>query len=380
MVSTNRISSFEALLAEQAELAFIPFGPELTYLAGVQRPVPTYGATIHPGQWLEGLWLAPGRTAHLVLTRMTAEFSPPQTGDLRTSILPDHADPQQHLKSILRQLGASQPMHIAVVDRAPAETLIHLQAQFPGASFLSATQILQPLRMVKSAEEIARMRRAGEITEAAFADVIRQLQIGMSELEVVMEVDYQLRRHGSIGSSFNTTLYAVGPNHELLFGDSQRTWKRRLEPPVYLLFDFGAIYQGYCYDYGRTVCFGEAGADVRQAFELVMAAQQAGIRSLHAGHATASQADQAARAVIEAAGMGETFRHRLGHGIGLDVHEPPFLIAGDDTTLQAGMLFTVEPSVLVPFAGSARVEDVVLVTPEGGLPLTTGFQELVVIN
>ena len=99
-----------------------------------------------------------------------------------------------------------------------------------------------------------------------------------------------------------------------------------------------------------------------------------------AGQATAEDADQAARAVIEDAGMGETFRHRLGHGIGLDVHEPPFLTKGDLSVLQEGMLFTAEPSVLVPFSGSARVEDVVLVGKNGGGRLTAGWQELIVVD
>jgi D-alanyl-D-alanine dipeptidase len=111
-----------------------------------------------------------------------------------------------------------------------------------------------------------------------------------------------------------------------------------------------------------------------------MESQAAGITAMRAGAATAQDADRAARAVIEQAGMGATFRHRLGHGIGLDVHEPPFLTEGDQSVLQEGMLFTVEPSVLVPFAGSARVEDVVLVGEDGGVPLTSGYQELVVIS
>jgi Xaa-Pro dipeptidase len=139
------------------------------------------------------------------------------------------------------------------------------------------------------------------------------------------------------------------------------------------------VLDGYCYDYGRTVFFGEPDASFQDIFRLVMASQEAGIAALRAGAATTSQADAAARAVLEDAGYGEAFRHRLGHAIGLDVHERPFLTAGDDTPLQAGMLFTVEPSITRFETFSCRVEDVVLAREGGGEPLTKGFRELLVV-
>src|SRR5690606_6359016 len=125
----------------------------------------------------------------------------------------------------------------------------------PDAVFLSATDLLRPLRTIKDEAEIEIMRRAGALTEAAFADVIAQLKHGMTELDLVSEVDYQMRRHGSLGPSFTTSLYNSGPNHPLLFGQRLATWPRVLTPPVSILFDFGAVLDGYCYDYGRTVSF-----------------------------------------------------------------------------------------------------------------------------
>jgi Xaa-Pro aminopeptidase len=111
-----------------------------------------------------------------------------------------------------------------------------------------------------------------------------------------------------------------------------------------------------------------------------MDSQAVGIAALRAGEATTTKADSVARKVIEDAGYGEFFRHRLGHGIGMDVHEPPFLTAGDETPLQEGMLFTVEPSITIPEGYSARVEDVVVARPGGGEPLTIGFQTLYVVE
>jgi Xaa-Pro aminopeptidase len=234
--------------------------------------------------------------------------------------------------------------------------------------------------MVKSEDEIAMMRRGGEITEAAFADVLAQIKIGMTELDIVAEVDYQLRRHGSLGPSFTTSLYNSGPNHPLLFGQRMATWPRVLTPPVSILFDFGAIHDGYCYDYGRTVAFGAPEPEQIEVHRLIMESQAAGIRAMKSGQATTSEVDAAARKVIADAGYGEEFRHRLGHSIGLDVHEAPFLTAGDDTPLQEGMLFTVEPSITQIHSFSARIEDVVVARPNGGERLTQGYQTLIVVE
>jgi Xaa-Pro aminopeptidase len=234
--------------------------------------------------------------------------------------------------------------------------------------------------MIKNEEEIALMTKAGKITETAFKDVLKAMKPGMTELDIMLEVDYQLKQHGSFGPSFNTTLYAVGPEHELFFNQPDETWHRPLNPPVSILFDFGAIHQGYCYDFGRTVYFGAPDEEIIKTHRLVMASQATGIAAMRAGLVQAEAIDQAARSVIEDAGMGDAFRHRLGHAIGLDVHEPPFLTKGDQTILREGMLFTVEPSVIVPFGPSARVEDVVMVGKSGGIPLTKGFPDLIVID
>ncbi len=180
------------------------------------------------------------------------------------------------------------------------------------------------------------MKQAGRITEAAFADTLAQMRHGMTELQIVEEVNYQLRKHGSLGQSFTTSLYNSAPSLPLIFGDRMKSWKRVLQPPVSILFDFGGIYEGWCYDFGRTVFFGEPPDDAVRAHRLVMQSQAAGVAALKAGAATTSDADRAARAVIEDAGLGETFRHRLGHGIGMDVHEPPFLTRGDETPLERG--------------------------------------------
>jgi D-alanyl-D-alanine dipeptidase len=152
-----------------------------------------------------------------------------------------------------------------------------------------------------------------------------------------------------------------------------------LEAPVSISFDFGSVLDGYCYDFGRSVFFGEPDAEYRKCYDLVIASQAAGIAALKAGN-TCEQADAAARKVIEDGGYGHAFRHRLGHGIGMDVHEPPFLTKGNTTIMRPGMCFTIEPSIFIPLQFGARVEDIVVVGEAGGEALTTQFKELAIIS
>lgn len=377
----DRVKRFQAALGGAADMVFLPISADLQYLTGVPRDIPNYGLTMHPGAWLEGAWLSPNTAPVLLLPRMTAEFGGlNKLSGVDIRVLGDWDDPATLVRDILRQINLPANPRVAISDTATGETVIHLQQLIPDARFISATALLRPLRVIKSEDEIAVMRRAGAITEAAFADVVKQLKPGMTELELMSEVDYQLRRHGSLGPSFTTSFYNSGPNHPLLFGQRLATWPRALTPPVSVLFDFGAVLDGYCYDYGRTVSFGAPSEEQAHVHRLIMEAQAAGIAALKAGAATTSQADAAARTVIADAGYGEAFRHRLGHGIGMDVHEPPFLTAGDQTPLREGMLFTIEPSITQFNSFSARVEDVVVARPGGGEPLTRGYQDLIVIE
>jgi Xaa-Pro aminopeptidase len=379
-VSYNeRLQRFQTVLDGQAHLAFLPISADLQYLTGVPRDIPNYGAVMHPGAWLEGAWIAPGRAPILLLSRMSAELG--GLGGLQgieIRVLGDWDDPASLARSTIGTLP--EKPRVAISNHATGETVVHLQKLLPDAVFISATELLRPLRVIKSEDEIAIMRQAGEITERAFAAVLSHLKHGMTELDMVSEVDHQLRVHGALGPSFTTSFYNSGPNHPLLFGQREITWKRVLTPPVSILFDFGAAYQGFCYDYGRTVSFGDPPEELRRVHQLVMESQQAGIRAMKAGEVTTEQVDAAARKVIEDAGYGKEFRHRLGHGIGMDVHEPPFLTAGDTTPIREGMLFTVEPSITQFNTFSARVEDVIVARRDGGEPLTHGYQDLIVID
>lgn len=366
------------MLDQGIDLLFLPRSANLHYLTGIPRDEPNYGNVIHPGEWMTGAWITPHQPPVVTVSRMTAEFYLNVT-DYDVRILADEADPFQLAREVLDSLNLPERATIAIEDRAWAETVLHLQRLRPHAQWRLASTLLMPLRSIKDDDEIALLRRAGEITEAAYAAVIRQIRPGMTTLDLITEVNHQLRLHGAQGTAFVTSFYNMGPGFPFDFHNREETLRIPLEPPVSISFDFGAVYEGYCYDFGRSVFLGEPDAEYRRAYELVMAAQRAGIEALQTGN-ICEAADAAARQVIAEGGYGEAFRHRLGHGIGMDVHEPPFLTAGDSTRLQAGMCFTVEPSIFIPHRFGARVEDVIVVREDGGEPLTSGYQTLYVIT
>jgi Xaa-Pro dipeptidase len=377
----GRLKRFrQQMAAASVDMAFVPISADLQYLTGIPRDMPNYGAVLYPGRWLEGAFIGQNAGPIVTLPRMTAEFHMEGValGDVR--VIADRDDPFAVARGVLAAFKLGDKPRIALGNHAWAETAVNLQKLLPGAIFSSATDLTRPLRRIKSPDEIEVMRRAGTVTEQAFAEVLKKLRHGMTETEITAEVDLQLRSHGAIGPSFVTAMYNSGPNLPLELGHANTHRNKPLLPPVALLFDFGAAFEGYCYDYGRTVSFGEPSAEMTRTYNTIMSSQAAGIKALCAGAATCQDVDRAARAIVTDAGFGPHFRHRLGHGIGMDVHEPPFLTEGDTTLLEEGMAFTIEPSIMMPGGFSARVEDIIVARPGGGEPLTTGFQTLQVID
>ena len=218
-MSSDRLQRFQAILGDKADLAFFPISSDLQYLTGVPRDIPNYGHTIHPGDWLEGAWITPDHAPVLPLPRMTAEFGGlNRLEGIEIRVLGDWDEPAAMVKGILDDLNLPDNPRVAISDFTRGETISNLQPLLPGATWLSATDILRPMRVMKTESDIEEMKEAGRITEAAFADTLSSLRLGMTELEIVEEVNYQLRKHGSLGQSFTTSLYNSGPNHPLLFG------------------------------------------------------------------------------------------------------------------------------------------------------------------
>lgn len=229
---------------------------------------------------------------------------------------------------------------------------------------------VEELRAVKSAAELDAIRRAGAVVSAAFGALLPAIRPGVVERDLAFEMDRQLLAHGAERPAFET-IVAFGERSAL---PHARPGGRRLAKGDVVLVDCGAVVDGYCSDMTRTVACGEPGPAMRAAYEVVLAGQRAAIEGLVPGM-SGRDADALARAVIDAAGLGERFSHSLGHGIGLEVHERPRMSKKSEDTLLTGMVVTVEPGVYIAGSGGVRIEDDIVLSPDGVEPLTGAPKE-----
>jgi Xaa-Pro aminopeptidase len=233
---------------------------------------------------------------------------------------------------------------------------------------------VERLRWSKDPEEVGLIERAQEITDAAFDRVVGKLSDGVTERAVAFELEATMRQLGAERVGFDT-IVAFGENAaEPHHGPSDR----QLGRGDVVKIDFGCVVEGYHSDMTRTAAFGEPGPALRELHDLVRRAQLAGIDAVRAG-VTGAEADEAARRVVGDAGHGERFGHSLGHGVGLEIHEGPGLRQGSEDVLPVGAVVTVEPGVYVPGLGGIRIEDMVVVEPEGCRPLPRTTRDLLVL-
>ncbi len=245
---------------------------------------------------------------------------------------------------------------------------------FPDAELVPTEDLVETLRRTKDAGEVARMAEAARIADDALAAVRHRLAEGPTEREIALELDFEMRRLGAAGSSFET-IVASGPNGAK---PHHRPSDRRIGPGELVVIDFGAIVDGYCSDMTRTLCVGEPSSPVAaRMVEVVAESQQAGVDAVRAG-VEAKAVDEACRSIIAEAGWADAFLHSTGHGVGLDIHESPRVGAASSDVLGAGWVVTVEPGVYLPEYGGVRIEDTVVVTEDGCTVLTNAPKTLVV--
>lgn len=236
---------------------------------------------------------------------------------------------------------------------------------FPEAELVPTEGLVEDLRQVKDDGEVARMAAAAAIADAALAAVRPRLAEGPTEAEFALELDTEVRRLGADGASFET-IVAGGPNGAK---PHARPGARRVVDSDLVVVDFGATVDGYRSDMTRTTMVGEPTPTQRRMLEVVAESQAAGVRAVGAG-VECAEIDRACRDVIAEAGWADAFLHSTGHGVGLDIHEEPRVSSGSTATLVPGHVVTVEPGVYLPEHGGVRIEDTVVVTPEGCRPLT----------
>ena len=302
-----------------------------------------------------------------------------ELASLRESAVPDlglavrdWVDGEDPYRMVADALGGGEAA-TAVTDSMTALHLLPL-ADVLGVVPVLATDVLRRLRMIKDAAEIDALCKAGAAIDRVHARVPEFLVPGRTEAEVAADIAQSIVAEGHSSVAF--IIVGSGPNGA---DPHHECSDRELAEGDVVVVDIGGPYEpGYNSDSTRTYSIGEPSADVARRYAVLQRAQQAAVAAVAPG-VTAEQVDAAARDVLAAEGLAEAFVHRTGHGIGLSVHEEPYIVAGNDLPLEEGMAFSVEPGIYFPGSWGARIEDIVIVTADGALPVNNQPHELVVV-
>ena len=269
----------------------------------------------------------------------------------------EQADPFALVRDAMRETGGATA--ILVEPKTDYWTAMAVSRALPDAKLVDGTAAFEQLRLVKSPQEILRMRRAIEITEDAIATTFDRLEPGMRDRDVAKIVAEEHAKRGIEGGG----LVQFAAQSALPHGGTIGT---KLAPQMIVLIDAGGEFQGYTSDITRTRWFGDAPpARFREVYNLVHAAQDAAMARVRPG-VPAQEIDRAARAVITKGGYGQYFTHRLGHGMGMDGHEPTWMVEGNTKPLAPGYVFSVEPGIYMPGLWGVRIEDDFMCTESGG--------------
>jgi D-alanyl-D-alanine dipeptidase len=347
--------------ARELDALVVSPSPDLAYLTGYD-PMPLERPTL--------LVLRPHRDPTLLvpeLERAPAAASP--VGDhLELVTWRDGSDPYEAAAGLLA--GATR---IAVADRLWATHLLGLEGAIPDAAFSPASPVMSRLRAVKDEYELGALRRAGHAADDTFREVLAVPFRGRTERDLARDLAELLVRNGHERADF--TIVASGPNAA---SPHHEPGGRTIQPHDAVVMDFGGELAGYLSDTTRTVVVAEAPDGFAEAYAVVQAAQAAAVDAVRPGR-EAQEIDRTARTIIDDAGYGKRFIHRTGHGIGLELHEPPYMVEGDRTALEPGMTFSVEPGIYLEGRFGVRIEDIVAVTTDGVERLNRSTRELQIV-
>jgi Xaa-Pro aminopeptidase len=366
-----RDAAAAAAAAGLAGLVITP-GYDLRYLIGSRAQ--TF-------ERLTALVLTAAGTATVVVPRLElAALKESAAAELGLAVA-DWVDGEDPYRLVVDALGGAtaatgaglSPPATGVTDSMPALHLLPL-ADLLGVTPVLATGVLRQLRMVKDAAEIDALRKAGAAIDRVHARVPEFLLPGRTEADVAVDIAEAIVAEGHSEVAFvivGSGPHGADPHHECS--------DRVLQAGDVVVVDIGGVYEpGYNSDSTRTYCLGEPDPQVAQQYSVLQQAQQAAVAAVRPG-VTAEQVDGAARDVLAGAGLAEVFVHRTGHGIGLSVHEEPYIVAGNRLALTDGMAFSVEPGIYFPGRWGARIEDIVVVTPDGAERLNHRPHELTVV-
>ncbi|MBM7703095.1 M24 family metallopeptidase [Metabacillus iocasae] len=356
----------EWLKEHHHDLAFIHSTENVFYLTGFYT---------NPHERLLGLFVFQEAEPLLVCPAMEVNQAKSSGWEYEVLGYEDHENPWDLIKASLHKRNMTTASKIAVekelLSYARAEELFNL---YPSASLESAEVKLNELRVVKEAHEIDVLRQAAELADYGVQVGVEALKEGVTEMDVLAKVEYELKRKGICEMSFSTMV---------LFGEKSgephgNPGLRTLKKGDFVLFDLGVVLNGYCSDITRTVVFGEVSDKQRDIYETVRKAQQAALDASKPG-VRIGDLDVIARTIITEAGYGDYFPHRLGHGLGINVHEFPSMSKANNDVLKEGMAYTIEPGIYIPEIGGVRIEDDVVITKEGAITLTNYPKELQII-
>jgi Xaa-Pro aminopeptidase len=278
--------------------------------------------------------------------------------------------------ALVRDALNGVPTRVGVADRMWAEQVLRFRALMPDAEQVTAGAVLRDLRIRKTSDEVAGLRRAGAAIDAVHNRMGEWLRPGRTEAEVGRDIAQAITDAGHVHVNF--VIVASGPNGA---SPHHHTSDRVIEAGDPVVVDIGGTMRdGYCSDCTRTYVAGDApDEEFARYYAILLDAQKQSCESVRPG-VTAQSVDAAARDVIAAGGYGDYFVHRTGHGIGLQEHEDPYIVAGNETVLEPGMCFSIEPGIYLPGRHGARIEDIVAVTDDGVERLDTIDRELVVLS
>jgi Xaa-Pro aminopeptidase len=368
LVSIDRVHAARTVADELGvDLLVVTPGSDLRYLCGYHA---------HAMERLTALAVPRRGEPLLVVPRLEApmvDASPAGSLGLEVLAWDETEDPFGRLaEAVTSRLGAT-PARVAVGARTWAEHALGVQRALPGAALELASPVIDRLRMVKTPAEVEELARAGAAIDRVHAAMGEWLRVGRTEAEVGADIAAAILAEGHVAVDF--TIVGSGPNgasphHELS--------DRVVRAGDLVVVDIGGeTATGYRSDCTRTyVVGGAADPEVAEWYAVLQRAQEAATAAVRPG-VTCEQVDAVARDVITEAGWGEQFIHRTGHGIGLDTHEAPYVVAGNDLPLEPGMAFSVEPGIYLPGRYGARIEDIVVCTDDGVRTLNGGPRELV---
>ncbi|MGM8214090.1 M24 family metallopeptidase [Bacillaceae bacterium W0354] len=282
----------------------------------------------------------------------------------------------------------SQPIHLEVADQVKQlgvkrlgfekgdmtfQTYETYTKELP-CEFIPVDGLVESLRLYKTDDEIAIMKEAAKIADAAFEYIQTVIKPGVKEIEVSNELEFFMRKQGATSSSFDI-IVASGYRSALPHGVASN---KEIQSGELVTLDFGALYNGYCSDITRTLAVGQINDQLKEIYDIVLEAQLRGMQGTKAG-ITGKEADALTRDYIKEKGYGEYFGHSTGHGLGMDVHESPALSFRSDTVLKPGMVVTIEPGIYVPDVGGCRIEDDIVITEDGNETLTFSPKELITL-